>query len=363
MASNVQQFIQEIRESMTPEFAPQMEILIKCLNDLDELSELYDVKAEMLKQVRMILIHIGRPMNSRLHSVFYGPPGVGKTQTAQIVGRILCTLIPMTAGSTKDETHNKLKEIADQSRECLVSVIDNPELVDVRNCLLNINVSANAILNGSLRGGDETSTGLVCVCGREDLVGQYAGHTPPKTIGFLRAHRGSVIIIEEAYLLYTGDQDQYGMEALTILNRFMDECPETPIFFTGYRQMLEETIFKAQPGLQRRCTWAFELKGYTPKGLASIFLRQLKRIGCELSVKIDLTEFFTRNLGHFQAYGGDTERLAFQCLLAHSAKRRLFEFVATMKISKEELESAFSTFSQHKMDGGDNKSNCDHLYS
>jgi len=349
---------------MKSDFAPQMEILIKCLNELDELTELEEVKTQTLKQIRMILMHIGRPMNMRLHSVFYGPPGVGKTQTAQIIGRILCTLIPLVNTELEcNSTQCKLKDIITQSRQGLELVHGDPNLADVRNCFLNINVSANAIMSGSYYTMCEDALiRSVCVCGREDLVGQFAGHTLTKTGGFLRANRGSVIIVEEAYLLYTGDHDQYGMEALTLLNRFMDECPETPIFFTGYRQMLEETIFKAQPGLQRRCTWAFEMKGYSPKGLSAIFIRQLKKIGCELSNGLDLIGFFTKNLEQFKAYGGDTERLAFQCLLAHCSGRKLFDFACTMSISKTELETAFLTFSKHKMDDGDNKSPCDHLY-
>ena len=43
------------------------------------------------------------------------------------------------------------------------------------------------------------------------------------------------------------------------------------VIFAGYKDMMEQTIFKYQPGLKSRCTWRFEIDGYTEKGLAEIF--------------------------------------------------------------------------------------------
>jgi DNA polymerase III delta prime subunit len=102
----------------------------------------------------------------------------------------------------------------------------------------------------------------IVICGRSEFVGEFAGHTTIKTHNFLMEHRGKVVVIEEAYLLYTGDRDLFGMEALTEINRFMDEhAKEIIIYFTGYKELMEATIFKAQPGLRRRCEQVFNIKG------------------------------------------------------------------------------------------------------
>lgn len=160
----------------------------------------------------------------------------------------------------------------------------------------------------------------VVVCGRADLVGEYAGQTAPKTLKFLNKNIGNVIVIEEAYLLYTGDRDQFGMESLTEINRFMDEhASEIIIYLTGYKKLMEKTIFKAQPGLKRRCEQVFDIQGYTPDGLSRIFRQQMSQNGWSLSPDVDLKTFFDKKSHHFENYGGDTLKLAFQCKQCYSS--------------------------------------------
>jgi DNA polymerase III delta prime subunit len=162
----------------------------------------------------------------------------------------------------------------------------------------------------------------IVVVSRNDFVADYIGQTANKTVNLLKSNLGKVIFIDEAYSLYNGEKDSYGMEALTALNKFMSEHPnEIIVIFAGYKELMEETIFRIQPGLQRRCTWFFEIKGYTNEGLAKIFKKQMLDKQWILDNNINLNEFFKTHRNLFKSYGGDTERLVFYCGLSYAESK------------------------------------------
>jgi SpoVK/Ycf46/Vps4 family AAA+-type ATPase len=183
---------------------------------------------------------------------------------------------------------------------------------------------------------EKTFEEAVVVCGRSELVAEYSGQSTIKTKDFLMANRGKVVIIEEAYLLYTGDRDQFGMEALTELNRFMDEhANEIIIYMTGYSELMSETIFKAQPGLKRRCTQVFNIEGYTSKGLMEIFKQQITSKDWSLCSSIRLEAFFEENYKTFTYFGGDTFNLAYQCKQVYSDDK-FKNLLSTMRENEEQ---------------------------
>jgi DNA polymerase III delta prime subunit len=175
---------------------------------------------------------------------------------------------------------------------------------------LNNNLNSNVMNNVN---------NLVKIVGREDFVGGFLGQTALKTEKLLKESLGKVLFIDEAYSLANDEKDSYGREALTVLNRFMSEYPdELIVIFAGYREMMEQTIFKLQPGLKSRCTWMFEIDGYTEKGLTLIFEHQLRETGWILSRSIDLEKFFKEYKDDFPAYGRDTNRLVFYCKMCYT---------------------------------------------
>lgn len=179
----------------------------------------------------------------------------------------------------------------------------------------------------------------IVLAGRTEFVGEYAGQTTPKANKFLMENRGKVVIIEEAYLLYTGEKDQFGLEALTEINRFMDEhASEIIIYLTGYKELMEQTIFKAQPGLKRRCEQVFNIKGYSAAGLARIFEHQLRVNGWEICQSINCAKYFDRRMKHFKAYGGDTLKLVFQCKQVFSAEAFATLCKGLVKVTTEGAE-------------------------
>lgn len=147
-------------------------------------------------------------------------------------------------------------------------------------------------------------------------VGLVMYLTQPK---ILEDSLGKVVFIDEAYAIVNDEKDAYGKEALTVLNRFMSEhSGEIIIILAGYKDSMEQSVFKYQPGLKRRCTWAFEIDGYSSSSLAIIFKVQLAETGWLVSKDINLDKFFDENYKWFSEFGGDTHKLAFYCKICHN---------------------------------------------
>jgi len=178
---------------------------------------------------------------------------------------------------------------------------------------------------------------IIRIVSREDFVAGYQGQSTLKTEKLLNDSLGKVLFIDEAYSLITDEKDSYGHECLTVLNRFMTQhANEIVVIFAGYTEFLENSIFKAQPGLKRRCTWFFNIEEYSPAGLSAIFSRQLARHSWLVDESIDLTKFFTTHRKLFKYDGGDTEKLAFFCKI-HYANKVFSGDIENNKIVTEDI--------------------------
>jgi probable Rubsico expression protein CbbX len=106
---------------------------------------------------------------------------------------------------------------------------------------------------------------------REDLVGQFIGHTAPKTKEALAKAAGGVLFIDEAYYLYRPDNERdYGQEAVEILLQEMEsERGGMAVIFAGYADRME-TFFASNPGLSSRVAHHLEFEDYTREELANI---------------------------------------------------------------------------------------------
>ena len=208
------------------------------------------------------------------------------------------------------------------------------------------------------------NSNLVRVVGREDLVGGFLGQTALKTEKLLRESLGKILFIDEAYAIVNDEKDSFGREALTVLNRFMSEHPdEIIVIFAGYRDMMEQTIFRLQPGLKSRCTWAFEIDGYTEKGLAKIFIGQLRETKWSLDSKINLIEFFKDHQNDFPAFGRDTSRLVFYCKMCYTETVFDNESDHDKVITKKVLEDAMKYMSKNRIkDSSEKGPSHNHMY-
>ncbi len=106
---------------------------------------------------------------------------------------------------------------------------------------------------------------------RDDLVGQYIGHTAPKTKEVLKKAMGGVLFIDEAYYLYRPENERdYGQEAIEILLQVMENNrDDLVVILAGYKDRMD-TFFKSNPGMSSRIAHHIDFPDYTPDELVQI---------------------------------------------------------------------------------------------
>ena len=114
---------------------------------------------------------------------------------------------------------------------------------------------------------------------RDDLVGQYIGHTAPKTKEVLKRAMGGVLFIDEAYYLYRPENERdYGQEAIEILLQVMEnQRDDLVVIFAGYRDRMER-FFGSNPGMASRVAHHIDFPDYDEAELFEIATRMLERM-------------------------------------------------------------------------------------
>ena len=115
---------------------------------------------------------------------------------------------------------------------------------------------------------------------RDDLVGQYIGHTAPKTKEVLKRAMGGVLFIDEAYYLYRPENERdYGQEAVEILLQVMENQREDlVVILAGYKDRMER-FFECNPGFASRIAHHVDFPDYTREELMRIAALMLERMG------------------------------------------------------------------------------------
>lgn len=161
-----------------------------------------------------------------MHMIFTGNPGTGKTTIARLVSRYLKA----------------------------IGVLSGGQLVEVT---------------------------------RADLVGKYVGHTAPLTTQVLRSAIGGVLFIDEAYSLYRGNDDSFGLEAIDTLVKGMEDNRDNLIvILAGYSDEMAEFL-TSNSGLKSRFPNIIEFPNYTGEELLSIIKIQAKSKGYTLDEACD----------------------------------------------------------------------------
>lgn len=415
-------------------------MLYNALCDLDEIVGMYEVKDSIVKQIKFLLVNHtndnkNKFENHMLHTVVFGPPGVGKTTVGSCLANIWKGLgliekkklvdkskqqtlknirilpIPIflmkdkqkeeeyTNSECKDSKYNDSKCTDEQYHFNIKSYIEEPDDVAEPKCefkselnqekkynshilkykkkpdvkedqyvhykIKELKEEMDALSNREKDSVDDKrkyvkelakyrrkvreikllSSGVkaimrtvnlsttkpplkrskieapIKIVSRPDFVGQYVGHTCDKTQKLLTTtlEEGKVLFIDEAYSLVLDEKDSFGHEAINEINRFMSENPQLVVIFAGYKDKMESSIFRTQPGLFRRCSWNFEISDYTNEMLSNIFMQQLTKDNWTFEGKQeDLNKFFQDKIKNFGAFGGDTLRLSFYCKLKYS---------------------------------------------
>ncbi|MDM0050196.1 CbbX protein [Variovorax sp. J22R115] len=127
---------------------------------------------------------------------------------------------------------------------------------------------------------------------RDDLVGQYIGHTAPKTREVLKKAMGGVLFIDEAYYLYRPENERdYGQEAIEILLQVMEnQRDDLVVILAGYKDRMD-TFFQSNPGMSSRIAHHLDFPDYATPELLQIADRMLSatryRFGAEAREAFD----------------------------------------------------------------------------
>ena len=146
---------------------------------------------------------------------------------------------------------------------------------------------------------------------RDDLVGQYVGHTAPKTKEVLKRAYGGVLFIDEAYYLYRPENERdYGVEAIEILLQVMEnERERLVVILAGYRDRMDE-FFELNPGMASRVAHHIDFPDYGTDELLAIGRMMLSDAAYELSPEAE------------SALGRDLARAAGRPRFAHARSVR-----------------------------------------
>lgn len=122
---------------------------------------------------------------------------------------------------------------------------------------------------------------------RADLVGKYVGHTAPLTTQVMNSALGGVLFIDEAYSLYRGKDDSFGLEAIdTLVKGMEDHRDELVVILAGYTKEMQ-AFLGANSGLQSRFPNVVEFPDYTGAELLQILKLQAKGRGYVLDARCE----------------------------------------------------------------------------
>ena len=176
---------------------------------------------------------------------------------------------------------------------------------------------------GALKGGQ-----LIEVS-RGDLVGRYTGHTAPLTNSVIESALGGVLFIDEAYSLYRGEQDSFGLEAIdTLVKGMEDHRDELVVILAGYTKEME-TFLTANSGLASRFPNKIEFPDYTADELLDITTVLAKGKGYRLaeSCTFPLLGYYKRRqaLDSRTAGNGRLARNTLEKAIFHQSRRLVAE--------------------------------------
>ena len=361
-------------------------LLIQALVELNDMIGMERLKESVTLQVMRLIdaLNSGQADLGMLNTILYGEPGVGKTNIGIILAKIWHGLgfLENNARSSGGWIAN-MSEISEDQITIIIAIgmmslsyaFTGGRLVynkyGVKGLLMSgiifiaiiaaiwlayINRESDIVgsqmedseesseSNFSNSSNPEMDRSIIRVVSRKDFVAEYLGQTAIKTKKLLNANIGKVLFIDEAYSLYQNGSmggDMYGSEALTTLNLFMSENPnKIVVIFAGYERLMKNGIFKAQPGLPRRCMWHFQCDGYNGNQLGDIFLLQLKKKDWRVNDVVGIKKLIIDNSSLFPSHGGDTERLIFYSQLAasrnhyHEGGRRNHNILTTEDVSE-----------------------------
>lgn len=172
---------------------------------------------------------------------------------------------------------------------------------------------------------------------RDDLVGQYIGHTGPKTRDVIKRAMGGVLFIDEAYTMYRPDNERdYGQEAIEILLQVMENNrDDLVVILAGYRDRMEK-FYQSNPGVRSRIAHHIDFPDYRPDELMAIAKLMLTKQNYAFSPDAETTfgEYIVRRMKQPQFANARSIRNALDRARLRQASRL---FVTKGVVTKTEL--------------------------
>ena len=162
---------------------------------------------------------------------------------------------------------------------------------------------------------------------RDDLVGQYIGHTAPKTKEVIKRAMGGVLFIDEAYYLYRPENERdYGQESIEILLQVMENNrDDLVVILAGYKDRMD-TFFESNPGFRSRIAHHIDFPDYSPDELGAISQLMLAEENYRFSdeARVAFDEYIERRMQQPHFANARSIRNALDRMRLRQAKR-LFE--------------------------------------
>jgi SpoVK/Ycf46/Vps4 family AAA+-type ATPase len=266
---DVLQLIENNPVDANTEYNIDLKSLHNIKTELDQLNKMVgmkSLKSSILDQLVYFMqdMHLSNADTSDYkHTVLYGPPGTGKTEIAKIIGTMYSKL-----GILKNNVFRKVT--------------------------------------------------------RNDLVAGYLGQTAIKTKNVIQDCLGGVLFIDEAYSLANSyEDDSFSKECIdTLCEALSDHKNNLMVIIAGYENELNNSFFRANPGLESRFMWRFKTDCYNAKELRSIFEKKVDELEWTIQ-ESDITDvWFEKRKEKFPSFGRDMEMLFSYAKIAHS--RRIY---------------------------------------
>jgi SpoVK/Ycf46/Vps4 family AAA+-type ATPase len=262
--------------------------LVEPLTELNNMIGMESVKQDMVDHILFRIQNLDNKNSDMMHTVIQGPPGVGKTEVAKIIGKIYLAM----------------------------GILKNNKFIKAT---------------------------------RSSLIAGYLGQTAKATQKIIDSAQGGILFFDEENSLGSAEKrDSFSKECIDTLNENLtDKKTDFICIVAGYKDEIDSCFFAFNAGLERRFPVRFTIEPYKPNDLFQIFKKKV--YDCEWSLDSSVNvNFFTKHYKQFKYFGGDMENLFSRCKRAHS--RRVFASKDAEKkvLTIIDLNRGYDSFKAHR---------------